>query len=615
MKWFARLILLLTPLAPLVALAQDADSSAATSANANAVAPAAFDIDIRAPDEVRGMLTSFIELQRYRAVTDLDDAELSRLVSLADANVRNLLGTLGYFNPKILITRDAATGSNSPTNRPRIVIAVDPGEFTRIADVKIEFTGDIATSTDAGVSSQRDDIRNNWRLPAGRRFTQDSWDSAKNQALRQLIAKRYPAGKIDNSLADIDAETKQAHLGLKLDSGRVYKLGKLDVRGVDRYDPLIVPRLARLYEGDIYDQDKILEAQQRLASSGYFDSVFIYVDPNADPDAAPVQVQLREAPLKKVVFGLGYATDTGPRASVEHTIHRLPWLGWRAVTKLQIESKSPFAQTEWTAIPDPQGWRWNALGRIERLDDNTLVTNSAKLRFGQFQAGDKIDRNIYAQFDSSNVKSAVPGIAVADTGDGKAISANYVWSGRYYDALPFPTRGYGIGFEGGGGYTLSGSKQPFVRGVAKGLTIIPLSPTTGRIALRAEGAAVIGANNARVPSALLFRTGGDTTVRGYGYRDIGVPLAGGVIGPGRYMTNGSVEWQRPIFSGGLATDWETTLFVDAGSVADKPQDMSLKVGVGAGARWKSPIGPLQMDVAYGIQAKAVRLHLSVGFVF
>jgi len=32
-------------------------------------------------------------------------------------------------------------------------------------------------------------------------------------------------------------------------------------------------------------------------------------------------------------------------------------------------------------------------------------------------------------------------------------------------------------------------------------------------------------------------------------------------------------------------------------------------------RWRSPIGPLQMDVAYGVKAKQLRLHVSVGFVF
>ena len=55
--------------------------------------------------------------------------------------------------------------------------------------------------------------------------------------------------------------------------------------------------------------------------------------------------------------------------------------------------------------------------------------------------------------------------------------------------------------------------------------------------------------------------------------------------------------------------------LDGGSVADRPGDFKAKIGIGAGARWKSPIGPLQTDLAYGVAAKRLRLHLTVGFTF
>ena len=104
-------------------------------------------------------------------------------------------------------------------------------------------------------------------------------------------------------------------------------------------------------------------------------------------------------------------------------------------------------------------------------------------------------------------------------------------------------------------------------------------------------------------------------MRGYGLRDIGVKLANGTISPGRYLAVGSIEWQRPILRDGLPSEWENTFFIDAGAVADKPQELRPSVGVGTGVRWKSPIGPLQIDLAYGVKVKQVRLHVSVGFVF
>ncbi|RZJ02909.1 MAG: outer membrane protein assembly factor, partial [Rubrivivax sp.] len=122
----------------------------------------AFDIDVRAPEPIRELLATHLELNRYRAVTDLDEAELARLVTLAGRDARNLLGTLGYFNPLVDIHREGAVGQ-----RPTLVVVVTPGERTRIAAVDVRFAGDIATSQDAAAQAQRDDLQRLWLLPPG----------------------------------------------------------------------------------------------------------------------------------------------------------------------------------------------------------------------------------------------------------------------------------------------------------------------------------------------------------------------------------------------------------------------------------------------------------------
>ncbi len=595
-------------------LAHAQDESSTATFDSPQPSAHSFDIRVEAPEDIKDLLERHLQLQRFRAVTDLEDAELARLMNLAESDVRQLVGTLGYFSPDIQISRKPVS---TPPTQTTVLVKVLPGPATRTAQTAMRFKGDIASSPDTDAARMRDSIKQNWRLPPGQPFTQDGWDGAKTQALRQLVARRYPAGKISYSLANIDPPANTAMLTLELDSGPLYRLGELKVSGIERYDPVLVPRLARLMPGDIYDQRKLVEAQQRLAGSGYFDSAYVLVDPDSDPDAAPVTVQVREAMLQKVVLGVGLTTDTGPRASIEHTHNRVPGLDWRAVTKLQLDSKLPLAQTEWTSLPDADNWRWVTLARISKLDDNELVTHAQTLRFGQVQIGDRIDRSTYLQYDRATVTASGSASTLDDAriGDGSALSLNYGWTGRYFNSLPFPSRGYGLGFDVGGGTTMGANRQPFVRAVGRWLGIAPLE--RGRIAMRAEGGAVVVNKDGAMPATQLFRTGGDTTVRGYGLRDIGIALPNGSTGPGHYMAVASAEWQRPILSGGLPTEWESTLFIDAGNVAQSATDLSrnVAVGVGTGARWKSPIGPLQIDLAYGVKTQQVRLHVSVGFVF
>ncbi|MBC7437441.1 MAG: outer membrane protein assembly factor [Bdellovibrionales bacterium] len=595
--------------------------------------PAAFTLEIKSPRPVEQYLLRHLELLRYRELSDLDTSELNRLLTAAEANARDLLGTLGYFSPSIAIEL-LDTPADAASLR-KVIMTVEPGLPVRIGSVDISFEGEISANaaSNPAVATQTANIRGLWPLPPGRPFTQAEWDDAKSFALRGLTSQRYPTGQISDSRADIDTDTQSASLTLKLDSGPAYRFGPVQVSGTQHYPPELVTRLAQVPTGADYDQQRLLEAQQRVADSGYFDSVFMALDTAGNPQAAPVTVQVREAKLQKIVLGVGISTDGGPRLSVEHTHHLLPVIGWRAVSKASVDRQSQSIGSELTAQPDADYWRWVTSALLERKDTNAVVTNSQRLRLGRTQTGERIDRSYFLQYDQARDR----GVAL-DT-QASSITANYAWTRRNFDALPFPTRGHGLSLELGGGTTLGSQRDPFLRTRVNWLGLWPTGTVTqaeqadglrvrgGRLALRAEGGAVLAREGANLPSTQLFLTGGDNTVRGYGYRDIGVNTAsgastvGGAAGAkgapvaGRYLAVGSVEYQHPITWQGRLTDWETAVFVDAGSVADKPADLKAKVGVGVGARWRSPVGPLNIDLAYGVAVKRLRLHLSVGFSF
>ena len=613
-RWLPILLQNVLALAILAALPALCLAQAAVAAGASASeTPVAFELEISAPPELTELLSRHLELQRYRTLTDLGDTELLRLLTAAEEDTRKLAGTLGYFAPSVGLERVATP----PGATRRIKLSVTPGPATLVTAVQITFSGPIRD--DPAAAAQRRQIESDWRLRSGARFTQAAWDAAKLQATRQLTTQRYPAGRLSGSLADIDAERGSAQLSITLDSGPAFKFGALRIEGLQRQEVNTVTRMANLDPGSEYTLPKLMDAQQRLTDSGYFDSVFLSLDTTGDPATAPVRVQVRESQLQKLVLGVGASTDGGARLSAEHTHHKVPGLDWRAMSKLSLDRETRSIGADLTSPPDDGQTRWVIGALLQTQHAGSFDANSQRLRLGRSQIGERIDRNYFLQYDRADTISSndtAPVIA-------QTLSVNYAFAVRNFLGLPLPASGWGLGVELGGGTTLGSDRQPFARLLARGLAILPLgrADTAGnvqegaRLALRAEGGALLANVNATLPSTQLFLAGGDKSVRGYGYRDIGVTRADGQTGGGRYLALGSVEWQRPVTVRGSAGEWEASVFVDVGAVADAPAELQTKLGSGVGLRWKSPVGPLQLDLAYGHAVQNWRLHLNVGFAF
>ena len=595
------------------ARAQDgsaAEPPASTPASA-AQAGMPLRLEILAPAPLDAFLLRHAELQRYSELADLGRAELERLLLTAPADLRQLLATQGYFSPRV----DVRLVENA--DAPRTVrIEIDPGPLAHVAGWRIVLNG--PAQDDPVAADQRAALLAGWTLGEGRVFTQQDWDGAKQAALRQLTRHRYPQARITHSLADIDPERHEVLLRLELDSGPPYRFGELRIEGSDRYEPATIERLLRLagvVPGEDYDEGLLQSAQQRLLEQGDYESVFVRIDTDADPGAAPVEVSVREAKQQKLVLGIGASTDNGGRLSVEHLHHRVPGLDWRATSKLQLERDTRTLGAALDSPVDPQGWHWNLGAQLQRQDDGSTITTSEQLKAGRAQGARRLERQFYLQYDRAQVHDRALAVQ-ADAAS--SVSAHYGWTRRDFDDLANPTRGQGLALELGAGLTLSQTPQPYLSSRLRWQAYRPAfeaSDRPSRWSLRLEGGAVWSPDDGAVPATQRFLAGGEGSVRGYGLRDIGVPRSDGSVDPGRLLALASVEWQRPLWLDGRRSDWETALFLDAGAVADRSQDLSPKVGVGAGLRYRSPVGPLQLDLAYGLERRAFRLHMSVGFLF
>jgi translocation and assembly module TamA len=584
----------------------------------------AFTWEVQAPEPLDQLVRRHAELQRFQNLPDLGLSELEQLVRQAPDNIRDLLGTQGLFSPTVSVTLEPPQAGSTAPALPHVRVKVEPGPKTTVGSVQLSLLGQGTQASDHEALQAR--LNAQWDLLPERPFTDADWRNAKSRALRNFTAQRYPQAHINNSLADIDPQRHRAHLYLVIDTGPEHRFGALQVEGAQRYDPAMAQRLVRLAgvrTGAVYDEAVLLAAQQRLTDSGYYDAAFVVLqpppdDPSADPSApvsAPVRVELRETPLQKIELNAGASTDNGHRLGLKHTHHRVPAVGWRAVSEIQLERDKDTLSSEWWSPVDDNGWRWNTGGQLQQVKDDTSTTRSQQFRLGRSEDAFVLDRSVYVQFDRARVRQ----LSRQSRADAEsALSLNYAWTRRAFDSRIVPNRGYGLTVELGAGVTVAQKRLPYARGRARWQGYWPLmasTPRPSRLALRLEGGVVWSQDNAPVPATQRFLAGGDASVRGYAPREIGVVDATGAVEPGRLLTGASLEWQRPIWRDGRRTDWETALFVDAGAVADTAKELKPKVGVGLGIRYNSPVGPLQADLAYGLDSKRFRLHLSVGFTF
>lgn len=570
--------------------------------------PAAFVLEVLAPPQTAALLHRHLDLARFRTLPDLGASELERLVAAAPADARQLLGAQGHFAPAI-----TATVTTDGTPPPRVRIAVDPGPRTTIASVALALEG----PDPAALPGLRAALEAGWSLPAGAPFTQAGWDAAKRQALRTLQSRDHPQARVVDSLADIDPTAGAAHLRLRLDTGPAVRLGPLLVTGAQRYPPQQAERLARqagLRPGSPYDEAALQAAQRALVDSGYYDAAFVRLADAGDPQAHPVVLQVRETRRQRLAVGLGLSADRGPRLSLEHTHHRLPGLDWRAATRLQWERETRSVGTDWTSLLDPEGWRIRAGLQWERLLDGSTSSTTRQVRLAREQPGTALDRALFVQYDHSTEASAARAADRRVSG----VSAGFAWTRRAFDDGDDPTRGHGLGVELGAGWTLSPQRRPYARARLRWRGLWPLpeaSPRAGRLLLGLEGGAVWAAPDTQVPAGQRFLAGGEGSVRGYAPRSLGVPLPDGSVEAGRLLLLASAEWQRPLSAGGARSPWELVVFADAGAVADRWRRLDPVLGIGAGVRYRSPVGPLRTDLAYGVDDRRWRLHFSVGFVF
>jgi translocation and assembly module TamA len=553
-------------------------------------------VDVIAPADITAVLATSVDLIRWQDFPDMTEDLLAALMHDASAQAKEAAAALGYFSAEVTLTVDRA---QTPVS---VALRVVPGPATRVRGVRIVVTGPAESDTSMGTTAIAT-TQNSWTLREGEVFTQAAWASAKRGVVATLAATPYAAARLTDSEARVDPESASADLQITLDSGPAFHIGVIEIRGLVKYSPELVHNFSTFERGAPYSETAVDDYIRRLLVSGYFASVQATLDTEpSHADDATLTLSVIEALPKRLEAGIGYSTDTEFRASANYSDVNIDGKGLQFYADARLESLLQSIDLRLVRPPDAKGWRDSYSASVERTDIEGLITRTASI-VGRRQGID--ERNTPAFSAGFYFNDQQPSGGELVSSHALYVDAQYTW--RRTDELLSPTRGWMATAQAGVGIP-GASTKGFGRLIGKGAYWLPLSRDTS-LYLRAEGGAVLADSRDGIPSVFLFRTGGDTTVRGYAFESLGVQQDNATVG-GRYYAVTSAEvtrWITPL--------WGLAAFVDAGNATDSLDSFSLKLGYGVGVRVRTPIGPFRLDLAYGQATKQVRVHFSVGLSF
>lgn len=586
-----------------------AGASAASPVPADEAAPRVnvVDIDLRGlPAEEAANARNAMTLARLtpKQRVGLSEARLQFLLRRIPAEVAKALEPFGAYSPVVDVRReDARDGLH-------IVVQVDPGEPVRVKTLDADIVGEA-----------RDDRFVMRELPkltprVGERFVHLDYETGKFRVERKLADRGYFDAKRTEARVAIRRADKSAEIQLRWDSGPRHAMGEARF-GPNRFRPGLLDPLVDWAPGDAYHRNKLDRLQARLAQLDYFALIEVAPREEAEGDALQVPIDITVTPAKRTAYAaavrFGSDTGVGVRGSMNRrwvndrghkwlsdfewsqrlsglsTQYRIPSLrrlpGWWS-TRLDYLTEEPEAALGYERVGLSAGWQgrrdpFSLSGRVVYAEERALL-----LRRDAFP--DARQTMLYPE-----------------------LTAAY----RRVDDPLQPDDSLQVTLALRGGVIESESTREDFAQFELGAQWLHTIGDSQVVIVRADAAATSYGGpleNLAFPTSLRYFAGGDRSIRGYGYREVGPRFEGETIG-GLHRLVASVEYQYYV-----TREWGAAVFVDAGDVFNERDAFDPKVGVGIGARWRSPVGLVGVDVAQGLDEDAgggTRLHISFGMGF
>jgi translocation and assembly module TamA len=565
------------------------------------------------PEYLQADVLASLTVQRQRKSPYLDDLLVGNLAQRAEVEAAEAMEASGFYRAKV-----RADLEGTPTGW-RLTLNFTPGPIVRIAKVEVVLLG--------GALEQQRVVKfgKTFPLVVNAPLVHAPYENFKQQWL-QLA---QDVGFLDAVYARheilVDPETDTAQVFLTLDSGTRYRFGRtqFDQAGPMIFEQVLLDGYVPWTEGEPYRVSRLLEFQRTLSDTQFFERMEVSPKPNRETHTVDVTAGLSTRKQTRYAFGVGYGTDTGARASAEMERRFLNARGDRFQGKLTLSERDVQADLElrrpWIA---PLGGTDRLLGiegfeiggtprtdffsvalrsRLEQLDDVDTNTLSLRLSANDTKGAWRRQARLVMMYEQDEISNEpnlyghmfMPGMSLFYRP--KVWGRRTLWT---WDADVQTTLG-----------TLVSSTSLTQLRLNGGLTI-PVREFDQWVLRGTLGSSVSGDFD-KVPISLRYFTGGDQSVRGYGFKSLGATDAQGNVVGGEHLVVMSAEYQWM-----FKNPFGMAAFVDTGN-AFNGTDIQLKTGAGLGALWRSPVGMVGLYLAHGFENEdeSFRLHFSLGAEF
>ena len=542
--------------------------------------------------ELEDNVLIYLSVEQEKSRKTLNEARLRLLHGRAEKEIGEALRPFGYFNPILTSSLEKTDWGFIATYN------VQPGDPVKIVDVDFQVTGE-----------GREDARivAGFPLKIGSVLNQDEYEKAKQSLLSETIERGYLDAKYTHHQILVDPEANTATIGLHLATGMKLKFG--EVRFHQKImDPEFLARYVPFNSGDPFSQDALLNLQGQLSDSEYFKRVEVVSRrEEISGDQVPIDINLEPNKRNRYRIGLGYSTDTGPRLKLDWKNRRIGRRGHRMRTEFLISEPFSSLSSEYVIPLERPTVDYIRFGAS--LEHSNSDTNQGDRALINATHSISLDRGWRR---SLGLEYSYEDFEIADQqGNARLLVPSIDWLRIKRDSKSWIYRGKRLNFRVEGASDVLLSSTSYLQLFASGKFIHGLGRGDWRLLSRVELGATWSDNLEDLPPNKRFFAGGDNSVRGFGYEDLGPENESGDVVGGRYLAVGGLELDRRI-----SGKWSGAVFVDFGNAFDSDPDYDSETayGAGFGIRWQSPVGPIRFDVASGRveDERHWRLHVVVG---